>query len=279
MISQATLDRIAIIFLWVSGLVTLSALIIIVGYIFIQGIGVMSLEFLLDSPRAGGREGGIFPTIVGTLALTVVGLAVAAPLGVGGAIFLAEYVGKGPIGKLIRLGTEWLAAIPSILFGLFGFILFVVFLGFGWSILSGGLTLACMILPTIVRTTEESIRAVPQSYREASLALGTTKWQTVRRVVLKCAAPGILTGIILGVGRAAGETAAIMLTAGTVLRLPMSLFDSARPMAFHLYILAMEAICMERAFGTAVVLLLTILFLNSIANLIMGHYSRSLEGR
>ncbi|ATZ61248.2 MAG: phosphate ABC transporter permease PstA [Methanosarcinales archaeon Met12] len=270
--------KIAMGVLWASGLITLAILVIVIGHILLNGMGMISIEFLLDSPRALGREGGIFPTIIGTIALVVVALVIATPIGVGGAIYLAEYTHRGTITKIIRAGAECLAGIPSILFGLFGFAFFVIFLGFGWSILSGGLTVACMILPMILRTTEEALKAVPNSYREGSLSLGATKWQTIQNVVLKSAAAGIFTGIILGAGKVAGETAAIMLTAGSALRLPTSLFDSVRPMSFHLYILAMEGLSMERAYGTAAVLVLTVLFINLTANLIMRYYTRALRG-
>jgi phosphate transport system permease protein len=212
-----------------------------------------------------GRLGGIFPTIVGTLYLTVVALAIAAPFGVGAAIYLTEYAKRGRLTNVLRFGVESLAGVPSIIFGLFGFVAFVIFLGFGWSILSGGLTLALMILPTIIRTSEEAIKTVPRSYREGSLALGATQWQTIRKVVLPSALPGILTGLILGLGRAVGETAAVMLTAGSSLGMPVSIMDPVRTMSIHLYVLAVEGLSLEKAYATATVLIFVILLINLVA--------------
>ncbi|RYD04737.1 hypothetical protein N752_12485 [Desulforamulus aquiferis] len=171
--------------------------------------------------------------------------------------------------KVIRFATETLAGIPSIIFGLFGFAFLVLFMGFSWSLLSGGLTLAFMVLPTIVRTSEEAIKSVPLSFREGSMALGATKWQTVWKIVLPSALPGILTGIILSMGRAVGETAAVILTAGSSLNIPASIMDPGRTMSVHLYILAMEGISMEKAYATAAVLIILIFVINSLANLIM----------
>jgi phosphate transport system permease protein len=214
------------------------------------------------------------------LSIILIAITVAAPIGIGGGIYLSEYAGRHPLSRIITFGAEWLAGVPSIIFGLFGFAFFVVFLGWGLSILSGGMVLACMILNETIRTTQEAIKAVPTSYRAASYALGATKWQTVSRVVLKSAAPGILTGIILGIGRAAGETAAIMLTAGSFMALPSSLFSSARPMSLHLYLLAIAEVhagAVARAFGTAALLILIVLVVNLSAHAIMKRYTRSLR--
>jgi phosphate transport system permease protein len=221
-----------------------------------------------------GRAGGIFPTIVGTVLLTVVALLLATPLGVGTAIYLTEYTWENAVTRVIRFGAECLAGIPSIIFGLFGFILFVTKLGFGWSILSGGLTLAFMILPTLIRTSEEAIKSVPASYRQVSFSLGGTKWQTVTRVVLPSALPGIVTGIILSVGRSIGETAAVIFTAGSALRIPTSLFSSSRTMSVHFYILAREGISMSKAYGTAAILVIAILAVNIATYYLMNKFIR-----
>jgi phosphate transport system permease protein len=202
---------------------------------------------------------------VGSVLLPLVALVIAVPLGVGTAVYLTEYTRETRLTRLIRFGTDCLAGIPSIIFGLFGFILFVTMLGMGWSLLSGGLTLAIMILPTIIRTSEEAILAVPHSYREVSFSLGATRWETVAKVVLPNALPGIVTGVMLGIGRAIGETAAVIFTAGSSLRLPNSLFDPVRTMSVHFYILAREGISAEYAYGTAAVLVLSVLTVNLAA--------------
>lgn len=265
--------------IWASAALTLAVLFTILAAVLRQGIGVISCEFLLENPASMGRKGGIFSAIVGTFYVTGVGLALATPIGVASAIYLVEYVKKGRLVQLIRFGTESLAGVPSIVFGLFGFVFFVLKLRLGWSVLSGGLTLAFMILPTIIRTSEEAMLAVPLSYREGSLALGATKWQTVRRVVLPSAIPGIATGIILGIGRAVGETAAVLLTAGSALGVPRSLFDPARTMSVHLYVLASEGISVERAYGTATVLVILVLMVNTLATSIMRRFSPLPRGR
>lgn len=254
--------------------VTVAILVFIMIFILRKGLPAVSWEFLSKNPVDMGRSGGIFSTIVGTIALTLMALLVATPLGVGTAIYLAEYTFENRLTRIIRFGTECLAGIPSIIFGLFGFILFVTKLKFGWSILSGGLTLAFMILPTIIRTSEEAIRAVPASYRQVSYSLGSTKWQTVSRVVLPSALPGIVTGIILSIGRSLGETASVIFTAGSVLRLPSSVFSSSRTMAVHFYILAREGISMSNAYGTAAVLVIAILVVNLVTYYLMEKFIR-----
>ncbi len=248
------------------------SLLSIMGYILFNGVGHINLEFLTKEPRSMGREGGIFSVIIGTLILTLFSVLIATPIGVAAAIFFTEYsAGKKWVGP-IRFFTEILAGIPSIIFGLFGFAFFVIFLGLGWSILSGGLTLAIMILPTLIRATEESLKTVPMSYREGSLSLGATKLQTITRVIIPSCLPGILTGIILGVGRAIGETAAVMLTAGSNLRMPTSLLDSTRTMSVHLYTLASEGISLEKTFATASLLIIIVLIINTAANAITSKY-------
>jgi len=255
-------QRLAVLILGGATALTLCVLLFIIFVVLKTGLPVVNLHFLLDNPRDMGRAGGIFPTFVGTFLLPLVAIAFALPLGVGTAVYLTEYTRETRITHIIRFGTDCLAGIPSIIFGLFGFIFFVVSLGMGWSLLSGGLTLAIMVLPTIIRTSEEAIRAVPYAYREVSFALGATKWETVLKVVLPNALPGIVTGVMLSIGRSIGETAAVIFTAGSSLRLPRSMFDSVRTMAVHFYILAREGISNENAYGTAAVLVITVLLVN-----------------
>jgi len=255
-------------------ILTVFILAFIIFFILRHGLLVVNWQFLTRNPVEMGKEGGIFSTIVGTVALTFLALLIATPLGVGTAIFLTEYTSEGKLTRVIRFGSDCLAGIPSIIFGLFGFILFVTKLKLGWSILSGGLTLAFMILPTIIRTSEEAIRFVPQAYREVSFSLGSSKWQTVSRVVLPSALPGIATGVILSIGRSIGETAAVIFTAGSALRLPTSLFSSTRTMSVHFYILAREGISLSKAYGTAAVLVVSILLINVVTYYLMNRFLR-----
>jgi len=265
---------IAKVLIWIAALSTIAVMILILLQILGKGLPILHLRFFLESPREMGREGGIFPTIIGTLALTAVAILFATPLGVGTAIFLREYTRESYISRIIRFGTDCLAGVPSIIFGLFGFVFFVIYLNMGWSILSGGLTLAAMILPTIISTAEEAIKAIPYSYREVSYSLGGTKWQTVIRAILPNALPGIFTGIILGVGRSIGETAAIILTAGSSLVMPTSLFSPIRTMSIHFYILAREGISMDMAYGTGAALILLVLLINTVAHWLLNRYIR-----
>jgi phosphate transport system permease protein len=260
--------------LWTLTLITVGVLLFIILFILRRGLPVLNLEFLTANPTDMGKSGGIFSTVVGTVALTALALLIAAPLGVGTAIYLTEYTWGGPVTKVIRFGAECLAGIPSIIFGLFGFILFVTKLKFGWSILSGGLTLAFMLLPTIIRTSEEAIKSVPPAYRTVSFSLGSSKWQTVTRVILPSALPGIVTGIVLSIGRSIGETAATIFTAGSALRMPTSLFSSTRTMSVHFYILAREGISMPKAYGTAAILIIAILGINILTYYLMNRFIR-----
>jgi len=255
-------------------LVTLSILIFIIGFILEKGLPVVGLGFLFTLPQDMGRAGGIFPTVVASILLPLIAVCIAVPLGVGTAVYLTEYTRESAVTRIIRFGADCLAGIPSIIFGLFGFIFFVTILRMGWSLLSGGLTLALMILPTLIRTTEEAIKAVPNAYREVSYSLGATRLRTVWRVVLPNALPGIVTGVMLGVGRSVGETAAVIFTAGSSLRLPSSIFDSARTMSVHFYILAREGISTENAYGTAAVLILSVLAINAVAYGLMNRFIR-----
>lgn len=253
---------------WIAILILVFILVVILR----NGLPQLNLEFLTRNPADMGRQGGILSTIVATIFLTFIALLVATPLGVGTAIYLTEYTIEGRLTRIIRFGAECLAGIPSIIFGLFGFILFVNKLKFGWSILSGGLTLAFMVLPTIIRTSEEAIKAVPPAYRLVSFSLGSTRWQTVTRVVLPSAIPGIVTGVILSLGRSIGETAAVIFTAGSALRMPTSLLSSSRTMSVHFYILAKEGVSMPKAYGTAAVLVISILIINTVTYYLMEKY-------
>jgi phosphate transport system permease protein len=252
---------------WLSALLIVGILAGIIGYVIVKGISSISLDFILQPPSKAGKAGGISTTIVSTLYLTLMSLIMAVPIGVGSAIYLEEYArSKSRFARLVNLTSETLAGIPSIIFGLFGFVFFVLFLGMGWSLLSGSMTLAIMVLPTITRTAQEAILTVPPEYRENSLALGASKWQTVWKVILPSSLPGIVTGIILSIGRAVGETAALVLTAGSSLGMPLSPTDPARTMAVHLYMLVMEGISIERAFGTAFLIVVLIVIINYLAN-------------
>jgi phosphate transport system permease protein len=272
MISRHQTQQIARTVIWVAALSTLGVMFLILYQVLREGLPLLHLDFFLESPRQMGRTGGIFSTLVGTLVLTAVAVVIATPLGVGTAIFLREYTRESRVSRIIRFGTDCLAGVPSIIFGLFGFVFFVIFLRMGWSILSGGLTLATMILPTIICTAEEAIKSIPYSLREVSFGLGATRWQTVRKVVLPNAFPGILTGVLLGVGRSVGETAAVILTAGSSFLMPESLFSPIRTMAVHFYILAREGISMEMAYATGAALILLILVINTAANWLMYRY-------
>jgi len=250
-------------------LLTLAVLAFIISFVLQKGLPVLSLRFLFTNPQDMGRAGGIFPMLVGSVLLPILAVTLATPLGVGTAVFLTEYTRESRVTRVIRFGTDCLAGIPSIIFGLFGFIFFVTTLRLGWSILSGGLTLAFMILPTIIRTSEEAVKAVPKSFREVSFSLGATRWQTVRKVVLPNALPGIVTGVMLGVARSIEETAVVIFTAGSALRMPTSLLDSTRTMAVHFYILAREGISTENAYGTAATLVILVLAVNLLAYWLM----------
>ena len=255
-------------------LLTVAVLVFIIVFVLDKGLPVVTWTFLSAAPEDMGRAGGIFPMIVGSLLLPLLALAIALPLGVGSAVYLCEYTRETRATRVIRFGTDCLAGIPSIIFGLFGLVFFVEILHMGWSLLSGGLTLAIMILPTIIRTSEEAIRAVPNAYREVSCSMGATRWETVRKVVLPNALPGVVTGVMLGLGRCISETAAVIFTAGMVAQMPISAFDSVRTMAVHFYILAREGISNENAYGTASVLVLAVLFVNLTAYWTMHAFIR-----
>lgn len=277
--------------IWLAGLLAVAALLWIVGYVLAEGVQVINLEFLTTRPKGGvSGEGGMSTTIVATLYLVIFTMFLATPIGVGAAIYLAEYAtdaarGSKLLARIIliaRTGVEILAGVPSIIYGLFGFAIFVVamnkFTG-GFSILSASLAGACMVLPVIIRTAEEALLAVPRGYREGSLALGATKLQTITQVVLPAALPGIVTGLILSVGRIVAETAIFWVTIGGSYRLPTGIKSSGRPMALHVYMLATETRAFEKAMGTATILILTIIILNLIINLTSRYYSKQMMGR
>jgi phosphate transport system permease protein len=271
-LAPATTERIAVTLMWIMAAVTVGVLLFIIAYILAHGLPHVTLGFLTESPESMGRKGGIFPMVVGTLLVSGLAVLIAAPIGVATAIYLTEYTREGRLTAVIRFGADCLAGIPSIIFGLFGFVFFAITLGLGLSVISGAFTLALMVLPTIIRTSEEAIRAVPYAYREVSYGLGSTRWQMVRHVVLRSALPGIGTGIVLSLGRSISETAAVMLTAGSALGLPHSLFDSSRTLALHFYILSREGISMSNAYATASVLVISILAINLFAYWLMQRF-------
>lgn len=259
-------------------LVVVVPILAVVGYIIYQGAGALSWEFLSAIPRSGMRAGGIFPAIVGTLILTLGTALISIPIGIGAAIYLAEYARDSHLTRLIRLAIINLAGIPSVVYGLFGLGAFVLFLHFGTSILAGSLTLAILTLPVIISTSEEAILAVPQSFRIVSISLGGTKWQTVRHQVLPQALPGIITGVILGLMRAAGETAPILFTVAAFYlpRLPHSIFDPTMALPYHLYVISTQVPGMPLTiqYGTALVLLGLVLSMATVATMIRSRFRR-----
>lgn len=253
--------------LWFSSLLTIVILVTIIGYIFVKGYKLINFDFIFGdySPTGGG---GIWPMIVTTIYTIVISLLIATPIGIFAAVYLQEYTKQGRLVRIIRFATESLTGIPSIIYGLFGAVFFVATLKFGMSIIAASLTLTIIILPVVIRTTEEALKTVPQSYREGSLALGTTKLQTLLKVILPSAVPGILSGIILSMGRIIGESAAIFLTAGTVAALPEGIFSSARTLTVHSYLVTQESGDIELASAIGIVLIVIILVLNLTATYI-----------
>lgn len=258
-------------------------LISILGFIVFNGIKVINWEFLSSAPKEGMTEGGIFPAIIGTIYLIIGSLVFAVPLGVTSAIYTVEYAGNGKIVRFIRMMTNCLASIPSIVFGLFGMALFVNKLVFGDSILAGSLTLGLLSLPVIIRTSEEALKAVPESYRSGSYALGASKLQTITKLILPSALPNILTGIILSIGRVSGETAPILFTVAAYFlpNLPQSILDQAMALPYHLYVLATSGTDIEAsrpmAYGTALVLIAIVLFFNLAATFIRQRLNKKLK--
>ncbi len=280
-ISQKSIQKIAFSTIGASILIMMILLGLILSYIIMNGTGALSWEFLTQAPKNLGRDGGISTALIGTLYLVAGAIAIALPIGVGASIYLTEYTKESIMTKIIRTGADLLNGTPSIVFGLFGFAFFVIYLKFGFSLLAGQITLAFMIIPTILRTTEEALRSVPQAIREGSYAVGATRWQTIRRVVLPPAAPGIITGAILGIGRAAGETAPIMFTAVAFSSFfPSSLLEPVNALPYHLFIIATNvpgSAARSAAGGTALVLLLLVIAFYSIAILIRNHYQKTMK--
>lgn len=273
--------------MWIAGFATLVVLLLVVGYVIVQGGKVINWEFLTTPPRGGlSGDGGISTTLGTTVYLVGLTLLIATPLGIGAAIYLIEYAGEqgltSPVMRVVisitNFAVETLAGIPSIIFGLFGYALFVSTLQFGWSLLSASLAGACLVLPTIIRTTEEALLTVPDDYRRGSLALGATKWQTLHKVVLPAALPGIITGIVLSVGRIISETAVFFVTLGGSHRLPTSIMDGGRTLALHLYYLAMDTNAFDKAMGTAAVLVTLIVLINLVIDIISRKLTAKVRG-
>ncbi|MDR3094692.1 MAG: phosphate ABC transporter permease PstA [Bacteroidales bacterium] len=265
------------------GLLVVAILFWILGFIVYNGIGVINWEFLTTAPTAGMTAGGIFPAIVGTLCLMFGSLVVSFPIGVMSAIYMSEYAGNARIVKFIRVMTNNLGSIPSIIFGLFGMALFVNTLGFGDSIIAGSFTLGLLALPLVIRTTEEALKAIPDSYRTGSLALGASKLQTIGRVVLPMAFPNIITGLILSIGRVSGETAPILFTVAAYFlpKLPSSIFDQVMALPYHLYVIATSGTDIEAsrpiAYGTALVLIFIVLIMNLLATSLRKYFGKKVK--
>jgi phosphate transport system permease protein len=277
--SPETTQRIAMSAIWGGGFITVLIMLIVVGYVLIQGVPYLNLDFLLTEPKGGlSGEGGISTVIVTTFYLIGVTVLLLVPIGLGAAIYLAEYAPSNKATRLIRYGVETLSGVPSIIFGLFGFTLFVTALHLNFSILSGALTLVCLLLPTMIRTCEEAIRSVPQGHREAALALGATKWQMIFRVLLPAALPGIVTGIILCVGRSIEETACLYVTLGGSSAMPTSLLSGGRTLSLHVFYLAMETRAFDKAMATGAVLIIIIILINFITNWISGRFQKKMQG-
>ena len=280
-LSQKHIQHVSFGIITAAAVIVLAILVIILGYIVIKGLPALSWEFLTQPPKDLGRAGGIYPAIVGTLYLVAGAILIALPLGVGAAIYLVEYTREGRITRLIRNGVDLLNGTPSIVFGLFGFAFIVIYLTVGVSLLAGQITLALMILPTVIRTTEESLKNIPQSLREGSLALGASRWQTISKVVIPPAVPGIVTGAILCIGRAAGETAPIMFTAVVFSSrfLPDSVFDPVMALPYHLFILATNVPgASANMYGTALVLLILVVGMYAIAIIARHHFQKKSRG-
>ena len=268
--SRKVKDNVFKALLWLSAGITVFILVFILGFIFIKGFRKINLTFLTADYSASGN-GGILPMIVSTLYSVVLSIVVATPIGVLAAVYLQEYAKQGKLVKVIRFATESL----SIVYGLFGSIFFVDVLGFGYSILAGSLTVSIIILPVIIRTTEEALKSVPKSYREASLGLGATKFQTLYKVIVPSSLPGVLSGVILSIGRVVGESAAILLTSGTVAKMATSIMSSSRTLTVHAYLVTKESGDIEQAAAVGIVLIVIILLLNTVAKLITKKFSKA----
>jgi phosphate transport system permease protein len=268
-VNKTLANKIAIGVLWFMAGCTVAILGTLLLYVFVNGIRAISPEFIFTWPRGVNAEGGIWPTIVATIYVTALAMLISTPVAVLAAVYLAEYAYQGRTVSTIRFAADSLASVPSIVMGLFGFALFVEAMGLGLSMVSAALALSLLMLPIIMRATEEAIRAVPKYMRWGSYGLGATKWQTVSKIVLPAATPRIITGIVLAMGRAVGETAVVLYTMGQAVNLPYSPLDSGRPMTVHLYLLAVEGINLPAAFGTALMLIVMILGFNLSARWIL----------
>ena len=271
-------EKIAFYILGFATLLVVIPIILTIFYIVKSGIGAVSWAFISQAPRNGMKEGGIFPAIVGTIVLIIGTMIFSLPLGILSAIYLVEYAKDNTFTRLIKLSVVNLSGIPSIVYGLFGFTLFVVFLGFGTSILSGSLTLAIMSLPVIITASKEALESVPASFREISLSLGATKWQTIRHCVIPYAIPGILTGTVLSLSRAAGETAPILFTVAAFYlpRLPRSVFDQVMALPYHLYVISTQVpnIPMQVSFATGFVLIALVFMMNLVSIILRARFRR-----
>jgi phosphate transport system permease protein len=264
--------------LTVAALVVVLPILYVIGMVVVKGIAAINWEFLFGMPRDGMKAGGIWPAIVGTIVLTLTTAIISIPIGIGGAIYLSEYARDTKLTRSIRLALVNLAGIPSVVYGLFGLGMFVIFLGFGTSIIAGALTLAIMTLPVMIAAAEEALRAVPTEFRTVSASLGGTRWQGVSRIVLPQALPGIITGVILGLLRAMGETAPILFTVAAFYlpQVPRSLFDQTMALPYHLYVISTQVPGMptKMQYGTALVLLVFVLSLNILATVIRSYFRR-----
>lgn len=271
-------EKIAFFFLFLATLLIVIPVGLIIVIIIQKGLPAINWQFLTDMPRQGMRAGGIFPAIIGTIYLVLGAIIFALPIGLLAAVYLSEYAKDNFLTRIIKLAIVNLAGVPSVVYGLFGLALFVVFFKFGASILSGSLTLGIMILPIIITASREALESVPHSFREVSLSLGASKWQTIQHIVLPNAIPGILTGTILGLGRAAGETAPILFTVAAFYlpRLPKSIFDQAMALPYHLYVISTQVPNVDEKirYGTALVLLVLVLFMNLVAIIIRYQFRK-----
>lgn len=263
---------------WLSAIITVAVMAFLVGFILIKGVGNLTPD--LFALEYNSDNASLMPALINTLIITLLSLVIAVPFGIFAAIYLVEYAKKGSkLVKIIRITTETLQGIPSIIFGLFGLLFFSTALHWGYSLLAGAMTLVIMILPLIIRTTEEALMGVPDAYREASFGLGAGKLRTVFKVVLPSAIPGILSGVVLAIGRIVGETAALIYTAGSVAKVPSSLMGSGRTLAVHMYVLSSEGLYMDQAYATAVILLIFVLVLNWVSGFCAKHLSKAANGQ
>jgi len=276
-VSKNLTNRLALGVIWLAAIATVGALGTILLYVIVNGIGQITPTFIFTAPQGVNMTGGIWPTIQATVYVTALAMLIATPIAVLAAVYLAEYAVQGRLVSTIRFAADSLASVPSIVMGLFGLALFVEATRMGFSVLAAALALSFLLLPIIVRTTEEAIRAVPKYIRWGSYGLGASKWQTVSRIVLPSALPRITTGVILAAGRAAGETAVVIYTMGTAINSPISPFDPGRTMPVHLMLLAQEGINLPGAYGTALLLVLMVLAFNLIARYI-GRRNRRMQG-